>query len=193
MESNPPLAGAALDRLTAALYGELRSLAHARLRGERLGHTLQTTALVHEAYLRLAASEVAPVDRVHFLALAASTMRRVLIDHARSRRRGKRGAGAVHVTLEDATVALASPGPAVIDVLDVDRALADLERLDARKARILELHVFGGLTYGELAVVTSISAATVQRDLQFGCAWLRRALSGETRGVPPLDADDAPT
>jgi len=191
MESNAPIAGAALDRLTAALYEELRRLARARLRGERAGHTLQTTALVHEAYLRLAASEVAPVDRVHFLALAASTMRRVLIDHARGRRRDKRGAGVLHVALEDAPEAAVSLGPPAIDVLDVDRALADLGRFDARKARILELHVFGGLTYGELAEVTAISQATVHRELRLGCAWLRRALSSETGEVHPMDTSGA--
>jgi RNA polymerase sigma factor (TIGR02999 family) len=146
---------------------------------------------VHEAYLRLAASEVAPVDRVHFLALAASTMRRVLIDHARSRRRGKRGAGVLHVALEEAPEPVASPGPLAIDVLDVHRALAELGRVDARKALILELRVFGGLTYAELAEVTAISEATVHRELRLGWAWLRRALSGKTGEVDPIDASDA--
>lgn len=178
MDATPPLPGEVLDRLTSALYEELRRLAHARLHGERAAHTLQTTALVHEAYLRLAASEVAPVDRVHFLALAASTMRRVLIDHARGRGRDKRGAGALHVALEDAPEASALTPPAV-DVLDVDRALEDLGRLDARKARLLELHVFGGLTYGEMAEASAISEATVHRELRLGRAWLRRALAGD--------------
>ncbi len=178
----PPLPGEALDRLTSALYEELRRLAHARLHGERAAHTLQTTALVHEAYLRLAASEVAPVDRVHFLALAATTMRRVLIDHARGRQRDKRGAGALHVALEDAPEAQSALGPPAVDVLDVDRALEDLGRLDARKARLLELHVFGGLTYGEMAEASSLSEATVHRELRLGRAWLRRALAGQAAG-----------
>ncbi len=169
----------ALDHLTSALYDELRRLARSRLRHERGGHTLQTTALVHEAYLRLAGSEVAPLDRVHFLSLAASTMRRVLIDHARGRQRGKRGGGAFHVSLDDAPD-VAAPESAVVDVLDVDHALESLCRFDARKARILELHVFGGLTYAELAEATDTSEATVHRELRLGRAWLRRALGEAT-------------
>jgi RNA polymerase sigma factor (TIGR02999 family) len=164
-----------LDRLTTALYEELRRLARLRLRGERLGHTLQTTSLVHEAYLRLAAAEVAPVDRVHFLALAASTMRRVLIDHARGRGRDKRGGDAVRVTIDEARD-LPNADPPPVDVLDVDRALVELARFDARKAKLLELYTFGGLSYPELAQATEISEATVHRELRLGRAWLRRAL-----------------
>lgn len=172
-----------LDRLTTALYEELRRLAHLRLRGERPGHTLQTTSLVHEAYLRLAAAEVAPVDRVHFLSLAASTMRRVLIDYARGRRRDKRGGEAVRLTFEEARD-LPLAEPTAVDVLDVDRALAELARFDARKAKLLELHTFGGLSYPELAEATGISEATVHRELRLGRAWLKRALV-EPDLVPP--------
>lgn len=165
--------------MTAALYEELRALARRRLRGERAGHTLQTTSLVHEAYLRLAAAEVAPMNRVHFLALAASTMRRVLIDHARGRGRDKRGAGAVRVAFEEAGEIAANEQPPVADVLDLDRALEELSRFDARKAKLLELHTFGGLTYVELAEATELSEASVHRELRLGRAWLKRALAGE--------------
>jgi RNA polymerase sigma factor (TIGR02999 family) len=165
-----------VDRLTTALYSELRRLASQRLRGEREGHTLQTTALVHEAYLRLAGAELSPRDRVHFLALAASTMRRVLIDHARGRGRGKRGHGAVHLPLDAAPEPSAAGSP--VDVLDVDRALDALARFDERKARLLELHLFGGLSYAELAEATVSSESTVHRELRLGRAWLRRALAG---------------
>jgi RNA polymerase sigma factor (TIGR02999 family) len=177
MAGSAPLSTEILDRLTAALYEELRALARRRLSGERAGHTLQTTSLVHEAYLRLAAAEVAPVDRVHFLSLAASTMRRVLIDHARGRLRDKRGAGAVQVPFEDAGDLAANAEPRAADVLDLDRALEELARFDARKARLLELHTFGGLTYEELAQAVELSEATVHRELRLGRAWLKRALS----------------
>jgi RNA polymerase sigma factor (TIGR02999 family) len=176
-----------VDRLTAALYEELRRLASKRLRGEREGHTLQTTALVHEAYLRLAGTDLSPQDRVHFLALAAGTMRRVLIDHARGRSSGKRGSGALHVPL-DAAPEPSRDAAAPIDVLDVDRALDALAELDPRKARLLELHVFGGLTYAELGAATGTSEATVHRELRLGRAWLRRALAGGSPG----DAHGAP-
>ena len=178
MAASPSLSTDVLDRLTSALYDELRHLARRRLRSEREGHTLQTTSLVHEAYLRLAAAEVAPVDRAHFLALAAATMRRVLIDHARGRQRDKRGGGAVRVALEEVREVAARAEPAAADVLDIDRALEELGRFDARKARLLELHTFGGLTYEELAQVAEISEASVHRELRLGRAWLKRALTG---------------
>jgi RNA polymerase sigma factor (TIGR02999 family) len=185
MEQQP----APLDQLTSALYDELRRLARQRLRGERSDHTLQTTALVHEAYLRLAGAHVAPHDRVHFLSLAATTMRRVLIDHARGRQRDKRGAGAIHVPLDTSADMAAAGRGNDIDVIDVDQALENLSRLDARKAKLLELHVFGGLTYAELAQATEISEATVHRELRLGRAWLKRALEDSgTRPPSPTQA-----
>ncbi len=174
-----------IDGLTVALYDELRRLARQRLRGERGGHTLQTTALVHEAYLRLAGSEPGAHDRVHFLALAARTMRRVLIDHARARASEKRSGAALQVSL-DAAPEVPAEEASPVDVLDVDRALAALERIDARKARLLELQVFGGLSYGELAEATEVSVATVHRELRLGRAWLQRALAAEG-AAPPAD------
>jgi len=165
----------AVDRASALLYEELRRLAHRQLRSERAGHTLQTTALVHEAYLRLAGAEVAWHDRVHFLSLAARQMRRILVDHARGKGRVKRGEGAVHVPLEEAAHVSSSPG---VEILAVDAALEELARLDARKAQLVELHLFGGLTYEELAEAMTLSAATVHRELRLGRAWLRRALEG---------------
>jgi RNA polymerase sigma factor (TIGR02999 family) len=181
-ESNAPASAVrtALDAATARLYEELRRLARRELRAERAGHTLQTTALVHEAYLRLAGADVALTDRSHFLALSARLMRRVLVDHARGRGRFKRGAGALHVPLDQATEPQA---PATAEILVVHDALSELARLDARKAQLVELQIFGGLTYEELATETSLSLATVHRELRLGRAWLQRALAREA-GVP---------
>jgi RNA polymerase sigma factor (TIGR02999 family) len=164
----------ALDRLIPLVYDELRSLAARHLAREGAGHTLQPTALVHEAYARLAEGEVAFVDRSHFLALAARTMRRVLVDHARGRRRARRGGGAAHITLTGSVAASPSPG---FDVLALDDALTVLATVDRRKADVVELHYFGGLSYVDVATSLGISAATVDRDLRVARRWLAERLS----------------
>lgn len=165
----------ALDRLLPLIYDELHRLASRQRRGEREGHTLDTTALLHEAYLRLAGSEVAWVDRTHFYAVAARTMRRVLVDHARAHRRAKRDGGA-RVDLENLQLPALGRDP---DLLDLDEALQQLSALDERKARVVELHYFGGLTYDEIAGVLELSAATVHRELRAGRAWLGNALGAD--------------
>jgi len=166
----------AFDRLVPLVYEELHSLADRQLRRERPDHSLQTTALLHEAYLRLVGADVKWEGRVHFFAVAAQIMRRVLVDHARARARDKRGGGAAPVTLEDALV----EGGSSPDVLDLDEALGRLSALDERKARAVELHYFGGLTYDEVAATMEISPATVHRELRLAKAWLYHALkSGE--------------
>lgn len=165
----------ALDELTPLIYDELRRLAHRRLSGERRDHPLQTTELVHEAFVRLIDSKVSWADRVHFFAVAATVMRRVLVDHARAQRSKKRGAGVVALPLDEA---LHGGVGLDTDLLDLDQALDRLAGLDERKARAVELHFFAGLTYEEVATALSISTATVHRELTFSRAWLRRALTG---------------
>jgi RNA polymerase sigma factor (TIGR02999 family) len=161
----------ALDRLIPLVHDELRVMAEVCMRGERPGHTLQPTALVHEAYLRLIGAEVAWQDRAHFFAVAATTMRRVLVDHARAKGRAKRDGRPV--SLEESI--LIAPERAD-DLLVVDDALDRLEEHDARAAKVVELHYFGGLTYAETAEALGVSAATVDRDLRFARAWLHREL-----------------
>ena len=163
----------ALDRLMPLVYDELRRLAQRHLRGERPDHTLQTTALVHEAYLRLCGADVAWEGRVHFLAVAAQVMRRVLVDHARSRNRHKRGSGAEVIPLEEG-LALSPERPDAVVALD--EAIQRLSALDERKAHAVELHYFGGLTYDEVATALGVSAATVDRELRLAKAWLYREL-----------------
>jgi RNA polymerase sigma factor (TIGR02999 family) len=153
----------ALARLVPLVYDELHALARRHLHGERTGHTLQTTALIHEAYLRLVAGDARWESRIHFFAVSAGTMRRILVDHARARGRVKRGGGAAPVALESVRVAAAEPAP---DVVALDEALERLAAIDARKARVVELHYFGGLTYPETATALGLSAATVDRELR---------------------------
>ena len=167
-----------LERLTPLVYQELRRLAHNYMRSERDGHMLQTTALVHEAYLRLVDLELGFQDRVHFFAVSARLMRRVLVDLARERNAAKRGGEAVVLPLEEGLVATRMPGS---DVLALDLALGDLAGFDARKARVVELRVFGGLTIDETAEVLEVSHATVERDLKLAKAWLARRLSEADR------------
>lgn len=164
----------AVDRLVPLLYEQLRFLASRQLRGERSDHTLQTTALIHEAYLRLVGTDVAWEGRAHFMAVAASTMRRILVDHARARTRGKRGGEARPVTLDRANVASPEAAPQLVAL---DEALQRLTTLDERKAQVVELHYFGGFSYEETAGVLGISAATVHRELRLAKAWLYRELS----------------
>ena len=161
---------AALDQLLPVVYGELAGLAHRALRSERSDHTLQTRALVHEAYLRLVDADISFQDRAHFMAVAARTMRRILVDHARARRRDKRGGDAVRIDMDK--VELPAPGQG-LDILDLHEALERLATFDARKSAIVELHFFGGLSYDETAEAVGVSAATVDRELRLAKAWLR--------------------
>jgi RNA polymerase sigma factor (TIGR02999 family) len=163
----------ALDRLMPLVYDELRRIAARLMRSERPGHTLQATALVHEAYARLVAGEASAGDRVHFMSLAARVMRRILVDHARARGRAKRGGGRPVMTL--AEVQAVSPG-AGDRLLDVDEALERLKDLDTRKHGALEMSAFGGMTHEEIAIVQGVSVPTVERDLRMARAWLRTEL-----------------
>jgi RNA polymerase sigma factor (TIGR02999 family) len=164
------------DRLMEAVYDDLRRKAAGILRHESPGHTLQPTALVNEAYLRLVDQKrVAWQNRAHFLAVAARMMRRVLIDYARRRRAAKRGGEMTRVTLDDF---LAPSGSRQLDLLVLDEALAELAALDARQGQIVELRAFGGLSVEETAEVLGISPATVKRDWSFAQAWLQRRLRG---------------
>jgi RNA polymerase sigma factor (TIGR02999 family) len=164
------------DRLIEALYRELRVIASRGLRGERAGSTLQTTALVHEAWLRLLDQKRTDwQDRRHFLAIAATTMRRVLVDRARARRSLKRGGGAPVVTLADVEVAGIDPS---IELLDIDRALTRLAAEFPRPARVVELRFFGGLEEKEIAALLDVTERTVRRDWSFASAWLARELGG---------------
>lgn len=169
---------AALDRLTPVVYEELRRLARRTLAGERKGHTLQPTALVNEAYLRLVGTDVPWRDRVHFFAVAARLIRRILVDHARARGRVKRRAGE-RVPLDERTLFSPEPGR---EMVLLDEALNELAELDARKAQVVELHFFGGLTYDEIAEAVGISPATVDRDLRLAKAWLQRQIARPDAG-----------
>lgn len=164
----------ARERLLTLLYDELTGIARGAMSRERPGHTLQTRALVHEAYLRLIDADVDVTGRAHFLALAARTMRRVLTDHARARLRMKRGGPQVRVSLTEVAGSLTD---AKIDYLGLEDALTSLEAQDPRKAQVLELHFYGGLSYDETAAALGVSAATVDRDLRLAKAWLRRELT----------------
>ena len=170
---------AALGALLPLVEAELRRLARAYMARERIGHTLQATALVNEAFLRLIdARQVAWQDRAHFLGISARLMRRVLVDHARSRGYRKRGGGVQRVTLSEATVA--APELA-LDVVALDRALDRLAAVDVRKSRVIELRFFGGLSVEETAAVLEVSADTVKRDWRLAKLWLLRDLEGDER------------
>ena len=165
---------AARDELMARVYSELRALAGTYLAGERRAHTLQPTALVHEAYVRLSSGAAFPAEsRAQFFALAARSMRQVLIDHARARRRAKRDAE--RVELAESLVAFEDRA---LDLLALDVALGELEQTDARLARLVELRFFAGLESDEIARVEGLSERTVRRDLLFARGWLRRRLEG---------------
>jgi len=170
----------ALDELFPLVYGELRQLARRYMRRERQGHTLRTTALVNDAYLRLVDQrEVRWQNRAHFFAIAAQMMRRILVDHARSKHYEKRGGGAVHVPLEEAAVL--AEGKAS-EILALDEALQALSDLDPRRARVVELRYFGGLSNEEIAEVLKISPNTVTRDWNMARAWLYQELGGAGGG-----------
>jgi RNA polymerase sigma factor (TIGR02999 family) len=162
---------AALDQLIPVVYEELHRLAQGYMRGERPDHTLQATALVNEAYLRLVHAEVDWKDRAHFFAVAATTMRRILVDHARAQGRKKRAG--VKVSLEESV--LVAPDREA-ELVVIDEALIRLAGHDERAAKAVELHYFGGLTYDEIAQALDVSAATVDRDLRFAKSWLYREI-----------------
>jgi RNA polymerase sigma-70 factor (ECF subfamily) len=165
---------AALGELTPLVYEELRRLAHHFMSGQRPGHTLQTTALVSEAYLRLA-DQTNPSwqNRAHFFAVAARAMRQILVNYARSNSAQKRGGGALKIELDEA--AIASPEQSA-EIVDLHEALERLATLDARKAQVVELKYFGGLNHDEIAEVMKVSAVTVRRDWVFAKAWLHNEL-----------------
>ncbi len=170
----------ALDELVPLVYDELRRLAHHYLRQERSDHTLQSTALVHEAYMRLAGQHPPEWrDRTHFFGIAARIMRQILVEYARGRGAAKRGGQACRVTL-DATIA--APTQLDVDVVELDRALTHLAELDPQQSRIVELRFFGGLTIDDTSQVLGISPATVKRDWVTARAWLFRAMTRETSG-----------
>ncbi len=165
----------ALDQLTPMIYGDLRRIAARHLRSERPEHTLQATALVNEAFVQLVDAEMQIEDRAHFLAVAARMMRHILTDYGRARRSLKRGSGVAPVTLEEDRV----PNFPSTDVVDIDEALQALSSVDERKADILVLHYFGGMTYDEIAEALNISAATVDRNLRLAKAWLANELKDD--------------
>lgn len=172
----------ALDQLVPVVYEELRRLAHRSMRRERPGHLLQTTALVNEVYLNLVdARRLKWRDRAHFFAICSKLMREILVHYARARDARKRGGGLRQVSLDDS--ALYAPAPDA-DLLDLDDALTALDSFDARKARVVELRFFGGLTLDETAEVLNVSADTVGRDWDFARTWLYRRMGRSSTGTP---------
>jgi RNA polymerase sigma factor (TIGR02999 family) len=172
----------ALDRLLPEIYAELRKLAGSYLRRERSDHTLQPTALVHEAFLKLVDQKaVRWQNRAHFYGIAAQAMRRILVDHARAHRAEKRGSGERRVSLDDVSVSVGMPD---VDVLALDEALTRLADIDAQQSRVVELRFFGGLTMEETAEALHISPATVGRDWTVARAWLFAELRSRRRDLP---------
>ncbi len=173
----------ALDRLVPLVYEELHGIAKRHMASERPDHTLQTTALLHEACLRLMGADVDWKNRAHFFAVASGAMRRVLVDHARAQRTAKRGGVQVKVPLDDAmATAMRRPW----DLLDVEAALQRLHEHDPRKSRVIEMRFFGGLQLSEIAEAVGITRNSVDWDLRLGKAWLRRELRG--RDEPTTDS-----
>lgn len=163
----------ALDQLMPLVYGELRRLAGYYMKAERKSHTLQATALVNEAYLRLVDMDLPWQDRAHFFAVAARLLRRILVDHAKAGNRAKRGGHAMKVTLNEALTPGVEPDR---QILELDDALQGLSALSERKSRMIEMHYFGGLSYDEMAEALGVSPATVHRELRLAKAWLHNAL-----------------
>lgn len=164
----------ALNELMPLIYDQLRRLASRYLSTEKPNHTLRATALVNEAYLRLVDADVAYKDRIHFYAVAARTLRHILVDHAKAKKRSKRGAGAEQIPLDEAVLI----GPEVPrGIVELDDALKALAVHDHRKMEVVELLFFGGLTYDEVAAALNISPATVHRELRMAKAWLHRELT----------------
>jgi RNA polymerase sigma factor (TIGR02999 family) len=178
----------AFNRLFPLVYEELRVIARGRLRSERAGHTLNTTALVHEAYLKLIdQTRVHWQNRAHFFAIASRAMHRILINYAEMRNAGKRGGGAPHVPLEDAGIALTESQ--VEELLVLDDALSRLRTFNEEGADVVVYRFFGGLTYDEIAEVTGTSAITARRRWTAARAWLRRELAGPADGPGAAGAD----
>lgn len=172
----------AAGKLFPMVYDELRALAAARLVQERRDHTLQATALVHEAYIKLIdQTRVTWQSKIHFMAVAAQVMRRILVDHARARDAGKRGGGAARATLTD-TVAPSTEPP--LDLLDLDAALSELATLDERQARVIELRFFAGLDVAQTAEVLGVSERTIKNDWRFARAWLQHRLASDCPPEP---------
>jgi len=170
---------AALGQLMPLIHRNLHQLANKYMRSENAGHTLQATALVNEAFIKLINSDITWQSRAHYLALSARAMRQILVDHARARRSDKRGGNAVAITLhETRLVDHSQHNP---DVLDVEEALEQLGQIDPRKTQVIELSFYGGLTYDEIAEALDISPATVDRELRFAKAWMYRQLSDTQR------------
>jgi RNA polymerase sigma factor (TIGR02999 family) len=170
----------ALDQLTPLVYRELHRIAGRHIAGEPPGHTLQATALVHEAFLKLVDQRrVEWQNRAQFFNLAATLMRRILVDHARSTHRLKRGADAPKVSLDEGTAAGETSALDLADILTLDRALEDLQALDPRQCQIVELRFFGGLTVEEIADAMTISTGTVKRDWTIARAWLYQRLAAK--------------
>jgi len=173
----------ALERLAPLVYEELRRLARNYMRGERGSHTLQATAVVHEAFLRLIQANVSLQDRNHFFALASRLMRRVLVDHAKARSRDKRNAGVRALLPQDLDMhldeGLSGLPRSDFSVIALDDALESLAQLEPRLAQVIELHYFGGLTYDEVATTVGASAATVHRDIRMARAWLLHEIGNQ--------------
>ena len=168
----------ALDELMPLVYGELRRIAGSFMRGQRPGHTLQPTALVNEAFIKVFHdAEPRPVDRAHLLALMARVMRQVLVDHARSRGAAKRGGGEASVPWDTNIEVIADRGSEQIKLLDLHRALEALTHENASLGQLVEMHYFGGMTAEESSVVLARSVHTVRHDLRLARAWLRRELA----------------
>ncbi len=163
----------AVEKLTPIVYQELHRLARGAFRRERADHTLQPTALVHEAFLQLVGADVDWQSRAHFFALAARQMRHILVNHAHAKRTAKRGGASIAVPLDEAEEIA---GSQVTGVTDIDDALTRLAEFDERKSRILELHYFGGLTYEEMAEALGLSSTTLHNELRLAKSWLRRQL-----------------
>ena len=167
---------AAGEALAPLVYDDLHQRAASIFRSEAAGHTLQPTALVHEAFARLVDADVEWQNRAHFIALSARMMRRLLINHANARNAARRGGGAVHLSLHDDAQADDYDALAVLELVDI---LQNLEELDPRKARLVEMQYFGGMSHAEMAEVIGLSVATVGRELRFARAWLRKELKGD--------------
>jgi RNA polymerase sigma factor (TIGR02999 family) len=175
----------AMEQLAPVIYSHLHRMAGRHMSSERPGHTLSTTGLVNEAFLRLASADIPSEDRAHFFALASTMMRRILVDHAKAARAAKRGSGAHAVDIEDIDVIAPHAG---FKVLELDQALDKLKAIDGRKVELIELLFFGGLTYEEAAQAMNISAVTVHRELKVAKAWLYRELGKPTAPVAPRNS-----
>jgi len=170
----------ALEKLIPLVHAELMRIAQRYMAGERMGHTLQTTALINEAYLKLIGTQkVDWQNRAHFFAVSAQLMRRILVDQARARRSKKRGEDVYNLPLEEALLVLKEPGR---DVIALDDALKGLEKIDPRKAKVVELRFFGGLSVEQTAAVLDISSITVRRDWRFARTWLYNELTSKPAG-----------